>query len=340
MFELLGNNIHLTIIIRKGTRSKRNSSWFINNIKGVNVLFYQKSCFNILKKEMPMTDVFINSMYSTKAGIEAIILSKLYKKTSVLQADGGFPVNRGVFINFLIGRLMLLHNYYFSSSDFTDNYFNYYSKNKRYIYKYPFSSLTEKDVSLNFDASVNKQFYKNKLGLNNFTFISVGQPIYRKGFDLLLRAFKNSHLDQTCDLLIIGGQPEIASLNLVEELNIKNVHFFDSLPSEILKEYYASADSFILCTREDIWGLVINEAISFNLPFITSDKCIAGLHFNKFHNIGTIVKNEDINGYTSSMIAAYTKKETPNYLEISKQYTIEKTVKDLLDSLENICKKM
>ena len=37
-----------------------------------------------------------------------------------------------------------------------------------------------------------------------------------------------------------------------------------------------ASDLFVLPTREDIWGLVINEAMSFGLPIITTRKCIAG----------------------------------------------------------------
>ena len=30
-------------------------------------------------------------------------------------------------------------------------------------------------------------------------------------------------------------------------------------------------------TREDIWGLVINEAMGYGLPIITTNKCVAGV---------------------------------------------------------------
>ena len=33
----------------------------------------------------------------------------------------------------------------------------------------------------------------------------------------------------------------------------------------------------MLPTREDIWGLVINEAMAYGLPIIPTDKCVAGM---------------------------------------------------------------
>ena len=42
-------------------------------------------------------------------------------------------------------------------------------------------------------------------------------------------------------------------------------------------------------TREDIWGLVINEAMACGLPVITTDKCIAGLELVENDKNGFIV---------------------------------------------------
>ena len=55
-------------------------------------------------------------------------------------------------------------------------------------------------------------------------------------------------------------------------------------------------------TREDIWGLVINEAMAYGLPIITTDNCLAGLE---------LIKNEE-NGYiipvnNTELLAQYAK---------------------------------
>ena len=54
-----------------------------------------------------------------------------------------------------------------------------------------------------------------------------------------------------------------------------------------LKEYFLISDLFILPTKEDIWGLVMNEAMGYGLPVITTDKCIAGVE----------LITDEINGY-------------------------------------------
>ena len=52
---------------------------------------------------------------------------------------------------------------------------------------------------------------------------------------------------------------------------IRSLVYFLKMKTDELNRYYAAADAFILCTREDIWGLVIQEAMSFGLPVLLSD---------------------------------------------------------------------
>ena len=57
---------------------------------------------------------------------------------------------------------------------------------------------------------------------------------------------------------------------------------------------------FVLPTREDIWGLVINEAMANGLPVITTDKCNAGLAMVSDKN-GAIVPVDSIDSLASSL---------------------------------------
>lgn len=60
-----------------------------------------------------------------------------------------------------------------------------------------------------------------------------------------------------------------------------------------LAEYYAAADLFTILSRGDVWGLVVNEAMTYGLPIISSNLCIAGTELVKDGENGFVVDLED-----------------------------------------------
>ncbi|MGN8697534.1 glycosyltransferase family 4 protein [Bacillota bacterium HCP3S3_F1_1] len=115
--------------------------------------------------------------------------------------------------------------------------------------------------------------------------LAVGQFVPRKGYDILLQAWKQC--DQNNELWIIGGDAPSAYIELKNKLRLSNVYFIGFKCKEELMEYYKAADLFVHPTREDIWGLVINEALANGLPVVTTDRCVGGCE---------LVQN-GINGY-------------------------------------------
>lgn len=62
---------------------------------------------------------------------------------------------------------------------------------------------------------------------------------------------------------MVGGEPTEDYLQMRASLGLDNVHFVGFQKKEALSRYYRAADLFVLPTREDIWGLVINEAMAY-----------------------------------------------------------------------------
>lgn len=157
--------------------------------------------------------------------------------------------------------------------------------------------------------------------------ISVGQFIHRKGFDVLLRAW--AECDKEYELYIIGAEPTAEYIELKKELGLDNVHFEGFKTKEVLKEYYQAADLFVLPTREDIWGLVINEAMANGLPVITTDKCVAGLELIENGVNGYIVPVEnshDLARQINTVLSddALRQSMSANSLARVRPYTIER----------------
>ena len=142
------------------------------------------------------------------------------------------------------------------------------------MYRYHFTSLLEKDIVGKL-PSFEREIVRQKIGVKEKKVIlGIGRFIPRKGFDILIKAFQQLS-DPDVGLYIIGGEPTVEYKHLAS--GFSNIHFEGFMSKDMLKHYMLIADLFIHPTREDIWGLVINEAMSCGLPIITTSKCVAGL---------------------------------------------------------------
>jgi glycosyltransferase involved in cell wall biosynthesis len=99
-----------------------------------------------------------------------------------------------------------------------------------------------------------------------------GQLVGRKGVDLLLNAARRVQAEgRAFSLLIVGDGPERQSLEQAAAgLELANVHFHDARPADQMAAVYRSADVLVFPTLEDVWGLVVNEALWSGLPALVS----------------------------------------------------------------------
>ncbi len=102
----------------------------------------------------------------------------------------------------------------------------------------------------------------------------LGQLIERKGVDILLRAL-GTLADLNWALTVIGGGDQKDALTaLAEELRLEGrVTFLPSLENEAAMQQMAQSDVFVLPSRHDGWGVVVNEALLRGVPVICSDRC-------------------------------------------------------------------
>ena len=95
---------------------------------------------------------------------------------------------------------------------------------------------------------------------------------------------------------IVNGRPmTVGILKIIDEYNIQNTVFIDNISFDELKKYYYSADILVLPSRYETWGLVINEAMAYGLPVITTDMCIAGTALIQDGINGYIVETDNVN---------------------------------------------
>jgi len=106
-------------------------------------------------------------------------------------------------------------------------------------------------------------------------FLFCGQMIARKGVDLLLEAFQR--LGSGARLLLVGREAELPQLLAPLPAKIRErIEYAGFQPPEELPRLFSRADVFVLPSRYDGWGVVVNQALGAGLPIICSDMVGAG----------------------------------------------------------------
>jgi glycosyltransferase involved in cell wall biosynthesis len=109
-------------------------------------------------------------------------------------------------------------------------------------------------------------------------FFFCGQMIARKGLDHLLAAFAALSVRHPgARLLLAGREAELpALLEALPEPVRQRIEYAGFQPPEQLPAYFSRADVFVLPSRYDGWGVVVNQALGAGLPVICSDTVGAG----------------------------------------------------------------
>jgi len=105
------------------------------------------------------------------------------------------------------------------------------------------------------------------------TFAYVGQLIERKGLDELIRAFApvNAQFPSTRLIIAGSGKEEAALRAAVGKYGLlRAVEFLGECSINELPNVYLRSDVVVLPSHDEIWGLVINEAMASGRPVIAS----------------------------------------------------------------------
>jgi glycosyltransferase involved in cell wall biosynthesis len=97
----------------------------------------------------------------------------------------------------------------------------------------------------------------------------LGRLLQRKGVDLLLGAFNRLVATTSSNLTIIGDGPERANLQSMQTASARQqTHWLGKLSNEEAMTAMRDADLFVLPSRYEPWGLVVNEAMAAGLAVV------------------------------------------------------------------------
>lgn len=185
-----------------------------------------------------------------------------------------------------------------------------------------------------------KQALHKELGLKDgLTYLFVGQMVERKGIKELLSAWRKHIEAYPDDNLIVIGKGIL--LDKMRELygNTPSVHILGGISYDLLYQYYALCDVFVMPTLEDNWCLVIPEAMACGKPVASSvfngghyelvQDALNGYNFNP-------QREEDILEVLSKFHRADLKLMGERSVKIDSDFTPDKAAKRIFDACQKV----
>lgn len=306
-FAELGKKCDLTVIYERKSARDRNKKWVAKKEETYNEIFLHSVkigddnsiSFEILKHlSQKKYDVYVISTYNTFTSMIAISYLRAKKIAYYHSTDGGF-ISEESRIKYSIKKHFISSaDKWLSTGANSTDYLCHYGAKREKVFVYPFTSLTEADIESAKGFTREDKFSLRKiLGIREErVLLTVGrfsyQDGYGKGYDILLAAAER--IDPQIGIYIVGDEPTDEFVRWKDERRLDNIHYVGFKEKDELTCYYVAADAFILLTRGDVWGLVINEAMSFGLPVITTYQCNAGEELIRDGENGYLIDAGDV----------------------------------------------
>lgn len=338
LWDKVKDNIDLEVICiatnEKNRQWKTEQRSYISFLKSYHFLFQQRdwalhfsipfSLFFSLIKKHP--DAVMITGYDSPQYWEALFYAKMFRKKKILWNGSTSLSARSQ--NKIVG---FLKNYFINSFD---TFYTYGTKASEYLESFGIDS----EQIINGINTVDTDYYKihtsskSKKKDGILKFLYVGQLIERKGVSVIVDAlFKLNHKDWF--LTIVGsGEDEKKLKEKVRCYGLENkIIFVGYKQKNEIVEYYSEADVFLMPSYLEVWGLVLNEALSSGL-FCLSSK-YAGATFDLIQNgkNGFIIDPKDINDVILKLDMTFTtslnKKKIKSTFNVSYKYEAQKIIK-------------
>ena len=170
----------------------------------------------------------------------------------------------------------------------------------------------------------------------SFAFVGRYAPV--KGLDTLAEAYRiySAQVDSPWKL-ICAGKGECR-----EQLLSAGAEDRGFIQPSDLPQFLAEATVFILPSRFEPWGVVVQEAAATGLPVIVSDVCGAGVHLLRDRWNGRSFAAGDAEHLAECLLWIHRQSDAQladlgrNSFELSKQYTPDRWARTLLEGVEGL----
>lgn len=193
-------------------------------------------------------------------------------------------------------------------------------------YERRFPGVPVHDIPYACDLEVFQTAARVRQTANACRFLFAGQMISRKGVDVLLNAFANLRADGLpVELHLAGREGELSGWLDGLPQGVRGAivyHGFIQPPG--LPELFARADVFVLPSRHDGWGVVVNQALGAGMPVVTSTAAGAGRDLVEDQVNGIHVAPGDLSQLEAAMRDLATRPERRAAMSIAANVSAER----------------
>lgn len=274
LFNELARHCDLTVLYERRKSDNRNEKWTKSEdslykkeyLNGIKIGGDNSFSLRIIRKIFEGYDSIIVGCYNSPVQILLILLMKILHKPYILNLDGEiFAEGNGLKTRIKKFFLKGAKKYLVAGKQSGKSLRKVVGEKE--IIPYYFSSLSNDELRENATALNERE---------NFVLV-VGQYLDVKGIDVALEAAK---MNDKIKYKFIGmGSKTDEFVEKYCPNGLKNVEFIPFLQKKALEEEYKKCAVFVLPSRQECWGLVINEAASFGTPIVSTFGSGAAVEF-------------------------------------------------------------
>lgn len=264
-FNKLSEYCDLTVLYEKDVYGARNKTW-CESEKIQHRAEYLKtengsvwSLLKIVKYIHGDFDVIILGCYNSPIQMFANLWMKVFRIPFILNVDGEIFIKEHNLKNLIKKFFLRGAESYLSAGEKAVESLRKVVGQKP-ITAYHFSSLTQDEVTEN--AQNTNACHEDA------PILVVGQYFDYKGMDIALEVAKKN---KSIKYKFVGmGSRSEAFAEKYNTKEVENVEIIPFLQKTDLENEYRNCRAFLLPTRQECWGLVINEAASFGTPIVST----------------------------------------------------------------------
>lgn len=333
-FNELARYCDLTVLYEREKSSSRNAEWEKSErgaykrkyLNGIHIGNENAFSFRILKELFAGYDRIIVGCYNSPVQMKAILVMRLLHIPYVLNLDGE-PFLEGDGLKSRMKHFFIrgAQKYLIAGEKAAESLQKYVGEKE--IIPYYFSSLSKSEINCNSKCCDRER---------TDTILVVGQYFDYKGMDIALEA---ARLDQSLQYKFVGmGSRTEQFLRNFEGKIPSNVKIIPFLQKPELEKEYQCCGLLVLPSRQECWGLVINEAASFGMPIVSTWGSGAAVEFLADDYPQYLAKpgdSEDLLRCIHLYLNSIDKGDYRDFLlNKSVDYTIERSVSEHLKALQ------